>query len=108
MTRSSEPTRSARSTSCTASNSAATSPTFSARTAAITSASRARAAPPAAAARSASSTRGSLRVRVSTSREKTTAAAGAPPITEAHEPSTASTVMPSLSACEKTTNAPPW
>ena len=47
-------------------------------------------------------------VRASTSREKTTAAAGAPPMTEANEPSTASTVMRGLSALEKTTNAPPW
>jgi len=38
----------------------------------------------------------------------TTAAAGAPPITEANEPSTAITSMLSLRTPEKTTNAPPW
>ena len=57
---------------------------------------------------STSLTRGSPAVRASTSRENTTAAAGAPPMTEANEPSIASTVMLGLSALEKTTNAPPW
>ncbi len=47
-------------------------------------------------------------MRLSTSPVNTTAAAGAPPITEANEPSTASTVISGLSALEKTTNAPPW
>ena len=51
---------------------------------------------------------GRAAVRASTSRAKTTAAAGAPPMTEANEPSTASTVMRGLSALENTTNAPPW
>ena len=35
-------------------------------------------------------------------------AAGAPPMTEAWAPSTASTCMRSLSRPEKTTKAPPW
>ena len=52
--------------------------------------------------------RGSAAVRLLTSPVNTTAAAGAPPMTEAKEPSTASTVMFELSALEKTTNAPPW
>jgi hypothetical protein len=47
-------------------------------------------------------------VRLLTSPENTTAAAGAPPSTEAKEPSRASTVMFGLSALENTTNAPPW
>ena len=51
---------------------------------------------------------GSAAVRLSTSPANTTAAAGAPPITEANEPSTASTVMFGFSALENTTNAPPW
>ena len=51
---------------------------------------------------------GSAAVRVFTSRVNTTAAAGAPPITEANEPSTAITSMLSFSAPENTTNAPPW
>src|SRR5699024_3940197 len=55
-----------------------------------------------------SATRGSVAVRLLTSPEKTTAAAGAPPSTEAKEPSTARTVMFGFSALEKTTNAPPW
>jgi len=67
----------------------------------------ARSTPVAAAARvSSSATRGSLAVRASTSPANTTAAAGAPPMTDANEPSTASTVMFGLSALEKTTNAP--
>ena len=55
-----------------------------------------------------SATRGSAAVRASTSRAKTTAAAGAPPMTDANDPSTASTVILGLSALENTTNAPPW
>ncbi len=47
-------------------------------------------------------------MRALTSPEKTTAAAGAPPMTEANEPSTASTVIPGLRALENTTKAPPW
>ena len=47
-------------------------------------------------------------VRLSTSPVNTTAAAGAPPITEAKEPSRASTVICGLSALENTTKAPPW
>ncbi len=47
-------------------------------------------------------------MRLSTSPVNTTAAAGAPPMTEAKEPSTASTVMCGFSALENTTNAPPW
>ncbi len=47
-------------------------------------------------------------MRTSTSRANTTAAAGAPPITEACAPSSASVSSPSLSAREKTTKAPPW
>ena len=52
--------------------------------------------------------RGSVRVRTSTSRANTTAAAGAPPITDACAPSSAIVSSPSLSRREKTTNAPPW
>ena len=59
-------------------------------------------------AASSSLSRWSLAVRVFTSRVNTTAAAGAPPITEANEPSTAITSMLSFSAPENTTNAPPW
>ena len=62
----------------------------------------------AATASSAARTRSSARVRSSTSRVNTTAAAGAPPITEANEPSTASTSMSSFNVAENTTNAPPW
>ena len=47
-------------------------------------------------------------VRLFTSPVNTTAAAGAPPSTEANEPSTASTSMLSFSVPENTTNAPPW
>ena len=47
-------------------------------------------------------------MRLSTSPVNTTAAAGAPPMTEANEPSTASTFIDGFSALEKTTNAPPW
>ena len=98
---------------CTPSNSEATWPSFSARTdvrsSASSVASRARSTPEAAASRASRSvTRGSAAVRASTSREKTTAAAGAPPRTDANDPSTASTVIRGLSALEKTTNAPPW
>ncbi len=53
-------------------------------------------------------TRSSAAVRALTSPENTTAAAGAPPITEANDPSTASTVMFGFNALENTTNAPPW
>src|SRR5271157_2215193 len=52
--------------------------------------------------------RGSLRVLASTSLAKTTAAAGAPPITEAKVPSNAETSRFSFNAREKTTYAPPW
>ena len=45
---------------------------------------------------------------VVTSRAKTTAAAGAPPITDAYEPATAAVSMSSCSRLENTTNAPPW
>ena len=90
-----EPTCRARSMSWMASNSAATSPSFSERTAARTDCSSTRRCAAStspsedAAASSASSaswtrrTRGSVAVRLSTSRVNTTAAAGAPPITEA-------------------------
>ena len=95
------------------SNSAATSPSFWERTLerscarSVTKA--ARWAPWALdIAASRSVTRGSEAVRESTSPAKTTAAAGAPPMTEAKDPSTASTVKPALSALENTTNAPPW
>ena len=113
MIASTEPTSTARWMLCTRSNSAATSPSFSARTADCTSASwafsAARSAPLAAATCACSSvTRGSVAVRLFTSPENTTAAAGAPPSTEANEPSSASTVMFGLSALENTTNAPPW
>ena len=53
-------------------------------------------------------TRGSAAVRASTSRANTTAAAGAPPITDANEPSSAATSRFSFRCLEKTTNAPPW
>src|SRR5699024_1912429 len=53
-------------------------------------------------------TRASAAVRFATSPANTTAAAGAPPSTEAYDPSMASTVMDSLSCFENTTNAPPW
>ena len=83
-----DPTRRARSTLWTASYSSATWPSFSEWTARVTSRSRARRRAfswPEAAATSASSsfTRGSAAARFSTSRENTTAAAGAPPMTEA-------------------------
>ena len=108
-----EPTWRARSTLCTASNSAATSPSLSERTAVLVSASftrrRALAASSvlAASCASRSLTAGSAAVRLFTSRVNTTAAAGAPPITEENDPSTASTSMFSFSAPEKTTKAPP-
>ena len=44
----------------------------------------------------------------STSRANTTAAAGAPPITDACAPSSAIDSKSSFSRCENTTNAPPW
>jgi AcrR family transcriptional regulator len=108
-----EPTSTARLMEWTASNSAAIADSFSARTAARTSASSLVSDAffgPVVAVRRASSPamRGSAAVRASTWRAKTTAAAGAPPMTEANEPSTASTVMFSLSALENTTKAPPW
>ena len=88
MIRSSDPTFSARWTLWIPSNSSATWPSFSDRTDRVTSDSLARsAALPASAACSSSfctaTTRGSFRVRASTSRAKTTAAAGAPPMTDA-------------------------
>ena len=43
-----------------------------------------------------------------TSRANTVAAAGAPPITEAKDPSTAAISIVSVRALENTTNAPPW
>jgi hypothetical protein len=43
-----------------------------------------------------------------TSRTKTTAAAGAPPMTDAKDPSTAAISSWSFSRLEKTTKAPPW
>ena len=112
-----EPMRWARSTLCAASNSAATSPSFSERTrgrSAASSAAAGAASPSAPAAvalamrDSRSATRGSAPVRLSTSPANTTAAAGAPPITEAYEPSTAATSIVSFSVPENTTNAPPW
>ncbi len=56
----------------------------------------------------AATTRGSAFTRPRTSRANTVAAAGAPPITDAYEPSTATTSIWGFSALEKTTNAPPW
>ena len=50
---------------------------------------------------------GSRSVRCLTSRANTVAAAGAPPITEAYDPSTAAISIDELSAFENTTNAPP-
>jgi len=99
--------------SCTPSNSAATSLIFSARSVARRSSSsttsRLRSGPVASAMRSSSArTAGVADVRRSTSPANTTAAAGAPPMTEANDPSSASTVIAGLSALEKTTNAPPW
>ena len=113
MTASTDPTETARWMLCTVSNSDATWPSFSERTelrsSASSVASRARSTPVVDASRPSSSvTRGSDAVRASTSRENTTAAAGAPPSTEANDPSMASTVMRGLSVLEKTTNAPPW
>ena len=113
ITASTEPTSTARWMLCTRSNSAATSPTFSVRTDDRSSSSSAvnaaRSAPVAAATRAyRSRTRGSAAVRALTSAANTTAAAGAPPSTEANEPSSARTVMFGLSALENTTNAPPW
>ncbi len=112
ITASTEPTSTARWMLCTRSNSAATSPIFSALTV-VRSSSRsavsvARSTPVAATTRASSSrTRGSEAVRALTSPENTTAAAGAPPSTDANDPSSASTVMFGFSALENTTNAPP-
>ena len=111
--RSTEPTSTARWTLWMASNSAASSPSFSDRTsdqrASRSSRRRSRSAPSAARIRSSSpATRASSRVRTSTSRANTTAAAGAPPMTEACAPSSAIVSSPGLSRREKTTNAPPW
>ena len=112
-----EPIRCARCTLCAASNSSATSPSFSERTPgrsrasspvscpASDSAPSSRARPIAA---SSSAIRGSAAVRLFTSPANTTAAAGAPPITEAYEPSTAATSIESFRVAENTTNAPPW
>ncbi len=108
MIRSTDPTFSARSMVWTRSYSSATSPTFSDRIARTSSFSFAFAGPPPVAAFSASTTRGSLRVRVSTSRAKTTAAAGGPPMTDARDHSIATTSMSSRSVFANTTNAPPW
>ena len=85
-----EPTSRARSMLCTRSNSSASSPSFSACTAGQADSSLARSdeasAPSAVAsaiAACSSATRGSAAVRFLTSAANTTAAAGAPPITEA-------------------------
>ena len=87
-----EPTSRARSMLCTLSNSSASCPSFSACTAGHADASLARSAdalswaPLAVASAIAacrSATRGSAAVRFLTSAANTTAAAGAPPITEA-------------------------
>ena len=88
ITRSTEPTSTARWMLCTPSNSAATSEIFSARTAAFTSASsscRSALSSGAASRRRASrpATRSSEAVRLPTSPANTTAAAGAPPSTDA-------------------------
>jgi len=53
-------------------------------------------------------TLGSFSVLALTSRAKTTAAAGAPPITDAYEPATAAVSMSLWSRLENTTKAPPW
>ena len=111
--RSTEPTSTARDTLWIASNSAASSPSFSERTsvqrASRSARSRRRSAPSAAAiASSSSAIRGSVRARTSTSRANTTAAAGAPPITDACAPSSAIVSRPSFNRREKTTKAPPW
>ena len=47
-------------------------------------------------------------MRTSTSCANTTAAAGAPPITDARDPSSATVSRLSLRRRENTTNAPPW
>ena len=57
---------------------------------------------------SSSFSSGSSAVRRCTSRANTTAAAGAPPMTDARDPSSAATSMLSFSVVEKTTKAPPW
>jgi hypothetical protein len=88
---STDPTSTARWMSWTASNSAARAPNISARTVVRVASNAARGVTrsrsPAAARRSRSAfTRGSRAVRASTSPENTTAAAGAPPMTEARAP----------------------
>ena len=114
MTASTEPTSTARWMSWMPSNSAATSLIFSARDrrrGARTARPAGRSAPRSGRGDplvQVASSAGLAAVRLSTSPVNTTAAAGAPPMTEANEPSTASTVMFGLSALEKTTNAPPW
>ena len=59
-------------------------------------------------ARARSSTRASVSARLRTSRGNTTAAAGAPPMTDAYVPRSAIARMLGLSALENTTYAPPW
>ena len=113
ITASTDPTSTARWMSWMPSNSAATSLIFSARVAARSSdrsTTRLIRSDPVASAIRASRSRmaGLAAVRLSTSPVNTTAAAGAPPITDANDPSSASTVMCGLSALEKTTKAPPW
>ena len=51
---------------------------------------------------------GRARRAACTSRANTVAAAGAPPMTDAKDPSTAAISMVSVRALENTTNAPPW
>ena len=86
---------------------------LSERTAVLVSASftrrRARAASSVLSASWASRSRtvASAAVRLFTFRVNTTAAAGAPPITEENDPSTVGTSMFSFSALEKTTKASP-
>ncbi len=113
MISSTDPTRWARWIVWMASNSSATSPSFSERTCSVSVArSERKAAAWSGAADPTCSriatTRGSLSVRIFTSRANTVAAAGAPPITEANDPSTAATSIVSLSFLENTTKAPPW
>ena len=96
-----------------ASNSSATSCSFCERTSSTTRAARARSAVASgplaeAASARAVSTWGSRSTRRLTSRANTVAAAGAPPITEAKEPSTAAISIVSVRALENTTKAPPW
>src|ERR1039457_4734907 len=113
MILSTEPTAIARWILWILSNSLATSPSFCERTVADISMRRARiiavCRPSAVLSRALSlATRGSDSVRMRTSRPKTVAAAGAPPMTEANDPSTAAVSMRSFSRFEKTTKAPPW